>query len=170
MVSTPDDFFFFNLPSLICMLPIFFPGNIHHLTSSEMVVKTMQRSRGARKCLFTAVKRKPLSSSLFLSPCLCLCFPCPKYPSPPSIKSYWSMTHSDLTTSIQVSLVVLTRTAVTFPKLWKDVQTLLHSEELNYNGLSVVFLKNGFYLFCQLDCELPNISLHVFGHKSWANG
>lgn len=100
----------------VCSL--FFPGSIHHLTSSEMVVKTMQRSQGARKCLFTAVKRKLFSSSLFFSPCLCLCcFPCPKYPFPSSIKSYRSMTHSDLTTSIQVSLVVLTHTAVTFPKL-----------------------------------------------------
>lgn len=124
MVSTPDDFLFLNLPPHICMFPTFFPGNIHHLTSSEMVVKTMRKSQEASKCLVTTVTRKRFLSLFSPSPCLC-CFP---RPNPlPSMKSCWSRARSDLAASIQASLHVRAHTAVTFPKPLKDVQTLLHS-------------------------------------------
>lgn len=93
----------------------FFPGAIHHSASSEIVVKTMQTSRESRKCLFTVVKRKILLWYPLALPLLLL-FSLPKIFSPfYLIKSCWSRLQSGLTTSVQVSLVVLVHIASHLP-------------------------------------------------------
>lgn len=112
----------------VCSI-FFFSGAIHHLTSSEIVVKTKQKSQEARKCLFTKVKKKSIFLSILLS------LPLPVLHPPPSVKSCWI--HSDLTPSVLVSPVfpVLNH----LPYTCRGCVVATTRFRVNYNGLFLFF-------------------------------
>ena len=133
MVTTPYDFlslfFFLNLLSAICMLHLFL-GPIHHLTSSQIAVKTKQKVKrlGSAFSLQLKGKKRNLPHHPLSLPLL-VWFPLPKVFSPfYLIKSYWSRLHSALSAAAQAFLVPLVQHCSHLPQtILKNVHCLVYS-------------------------------------------